>query len=105
MKMERKEEHDIKKHAHHKDTKQMEKGHKSHHEVKHHSKKEYDDGYNSTGWNDVEKMLSGKHPITNLETIKCGGHKDTDKAAKSVVGERKKMAAGGVGKMRHEAYD
>jgi len=44
-------------------------------------------------WGSVHAMLTGKHPTTNLATNKCGGNKSM------------KMAAGGVGKMRHEAYD
>ncbi len=52
-------------------------------------------GYEDSDWGKVHAMLTGKHPTTNICTM----------AAKGGEGGRKKYAAGGVGKMRHEAYD
>lgn len=50
-------------------------------------------GYDHADWSAVQSMVTGKHPTTHLATVKCGG------------GRAERMAAGGVGKIRHEAYD
>jgi hypothetical protein len=62
-------------------------------------------GYDHADWSSVQSMLTGKHPTTHLATVKCGGNRAEHMAAGGVEGRRKKMAAGGVGKIRHEAYD
>lgn len=56
-------------------------------------------------WGMVQSMLDGKHPTTNICTNKAGGSKSTYDSAKAVDGGRKKMAAGGVGKVRKGQYD
>lgn len=62
-------------------------------------------GYEDSDWGKVHAMLTGKHPTTNICTNAAGGGRAEKMAAKGVEGGRKKYAAGGVGKIRHEAYD
>ena len=52
-------------------------------------------GYEDGDWGKVHAMLTGKHPTTNICTNKILGKES----------EKKKYAAGGVGKIRHQAYD
>lgn len=93
------EEHDMKSHHKEKRRKMYEGGEMVGEKVK------KTDGYMNKGWGSVNAMVTGKHPTTNLATIECGGRDAEYKAGMGVEKGRKRMAAGGVGKIRHEAYD
>jgi hypothetical protein len=67
--------------------------------------KNMSDGYADSGWGKVQAMLTGKHPTTNIATNEVSGRAAEKAAFKCIDGGRKKFAAGGVGKMRHESYN